>query len=226
MQASVIVHPQHLVKAGRIGADSTSLESSLQAVADYDAEVRLFFTLPDSTLDRAEMDRAKGLADVLLAVPAVEVVLFDTLTDMIASHSPMAKTAERLRQYINDRMSSHGLRPGMKQEAYMAQTQGPMAMSAQHMPMPMYSPASFVSMSGAQGCHAPQPVQQPPPTAQYAPQPMQQAHMVQQAHEMQRALHITGSVRTISSSAAAPAMTSALTCVGRSLSRLSTDRYM
>ena len=45
-----------LVKAGRVGADSTSLESSLQAVADYDTEVRLFFTLPDGTLDRAEMD--------------------------------------------------------------------------------------------------------------------------------------------------------------------------
>jgi hypothetical protein len=53
------------------------------------------------------MDRAKGLADVLLAVLAVEVVLFDTLTDMIASHNPMAKTAVRLRQYINDRMSLH-----------------------------------------------------------------------------------------------------------------------
>ena len=177
-----------LVKAGRVGADSTSLESSLQAVADYDTEVRLFFTLPDGTLDRAEMDRAKGLADVLLAVPAIEVVLFDTLTDMIANHSPMAKTAVRLRQYINDRRSSFGLRPGMKQEAYMAQTQGPMAMSAQHMPMPMYSPAGFVSMSGAQGYHAPQPVQQPSHAAQYAPQPMQQAHMVQQAHDMQRAL--------------------------------------
>ena len=177
-----------LVKAGRVGADSTSLESSLQAVADYDTEVRLFFTLPDGTLDREEMDRAKGLADVLLAVPAIEVVLFDQLTDMIATHSPMAKTAERLRQYINDRRSSFGLRPGMKQEAYMAQTQGPMAMSAQHMPMPMYSPAGFVSMSGAGGYHAPQPVQQPSHAAQYAPQPMQQAHMVQQAHDMQRAL--------------------------------------
>jgi hypothetical protein len=177
-----------LVKAGRVGADSTSLESSLQAVADYDTEVRLFFTLPDGTLDREEMDRAKGLADVLLAVPVTEMVLFDTLTDMIASHSPMAKTAVRLRQYINDRMSSFGLRPGMKQEAYMAQTQGPMAMSAQHMPMPMYSPAGFVSMSGAQGYRAPQPVQQPSHAVQYAPQPMQQAHMVQQAHDMQRAL--------------------------------------
>ena len=45
-----------LVKSGRVGADSTSLESSLQDVADYDTEVRLFFTLPDGTLDRAEMD--------------------------------------------------------------------------------------------------------------------------------------------------------------------------
>ena len=77
-----------LVKAGRVGADSTSLESSLQAVADYDTEVRLFFTLPDGTLDRDEMDRAKGLADVLLAVPAIEVVLFDQLTDMIATPQP------------------------------------------------------------------------------------------------------------------------------------------
>ena len=50
-------------------------------------EVRLFFTLPDGTLDRAEMDRAKGLADVLLAVPVAEAVLFDTLTDMIATRS-------------------------------------------------------------------------------------------------------------------------------------------
>ena len=74
---------------------------------------------------------------------------------MIAKHDAMAKTAEKLRQYINDRRSSHRLRPGMKQEAYMAQTQGPMAMSAQHMPMPMYSPAGFVSMSGAQGYHTP-----------------------------------------------------------------------
>ena len=70
----------------------------------------------------------------------------------------------------------------------MAQTQGPMAMSAQHMPMPMYSPTGFVSMSGAGACHAPQPAQQPSHAAQYAPQPMQQAHMVQQAHDMQRAL--------------------------------------
>ena len=60
-------------EAGRVGADSTSLESSLQAVADYDTEVRLFFTLPDGTLDRAEMDQAKGLADVLLAVPVTEM---------------------------------------------------------------------------------------------------------------------------------------------------------
>ena len=91
-----------LVKAGRVGADSTSLESSLQAVADYDTEVRLFFTLPDGTLDRTEMDRAKGLADVLLAVPAVKVVLFDTLTDMIAKHDAMTKDAVKLRQYIMD----------------------------------------------------------------------------------------------------------------------------
>jgi hypothetical protein len=42
------------------------------------------------------------LADVLLAVPAAEPVLFDTLTDMIATHSPMAKTTEQLRQYIAD----------------------------------------------------------------------------------------------------------------------------
>ena len=70
-----------------------TVESSLQTVADHDTEVRLFFTLPDGTLDRAELDRAEGLADVFLAVPAVEVVLFDTLTDMIASHNPMAKTA-------------------------------------------------------------------------------------------------------------------------------------
>ena len=62
-----------LVKAGRVGADSTSLESSLQAVADYDTEVRLFFTLPNGTLDREEMDQAKGLADVLLAVPVTEI---------------------------------------------------------------------------------------------------------------------------------------------------------
>ena len=41
-----------LVKAGCVGADSTSLDASLQAVADYDTEVRLFFTLPDGTLDR------------------------------------------------------------------------------------------------------------------------------------------------------------------------------
>ena len=62
-----------LVKAGRVSPDSTSLESSLQAVADYNTEVRLFFTLPDGTLDREEMDRAKGLADVLLAAPAIEM---------------------------------------------------------------------------------------------------------------------------------------------------------
>ena len=177
-----------LVKSGRVGADSTSLESSLQDVADYDTEVRLFFTLPDGTLDRAEMDRAKGLADVLLAVPAAEAVLFDTLTDMIASHSPMARTADKLRQYIIDRMSSHGLRPGMKQEAYMAQTHGPMAMSAQHAPTAVYSPAGFVSMAGAQGYGASQPVQQSPHVVQHVPQSMQQAHMVQQAHDMQRAL--------------------------------------
>ena len=71
----------------------------------------------------------------------------------------------------------------------MAQTQGPAAMSAQHMSMPMYSPAGFVSMPGAQGYHAPQSAQQPSHPVQYAPQPVQQAHMVQQAHEMQRALH-------------------------------------
>ena len=71
----------------------------------------------------------------------------------------------------------------------MAQTQGPAAMSAQHMPMPMYSPASFVSMPGAQGYHAPQSVQQPSHPMQYALQPAQQVHMVQQAHEMQHALH-------------------------------------
>ena len=118
-----------LVKADRVGTDSTSLESSLQAVADYDTKVCLFFTLPDSTLDRMEMDRAKGLADVLLAVPVTEVILFDTLTDMIAKHDAMAKTAVKLRQYINNRLSSFGLRPGMKQEAYMAQTQGPMAIT-------------------------------------------------------------------------------------------------
>ena len=110
------------------------------------------------------------------------------LMDMIASHSPMAKTAVWLRQYINDHMSSHRLCPGMKQEAYMAQTQSPMAMSAQHMPMLMYLPAGFVSMSGAQGYRAPQLVQQPLHAVQYAPQPMQQAHMVQQAHDMQRVL--------------------------------------
>ena len=71
----------------------------------------------------------------------------------------------------------------------MAQTQGLLAMSTQHMPMLMYSPASFVSMSGAQGCHVLQPVQQPPHTVQYALQLMQQVHMVQQAHEMQHVLH-------------------------------------
>ena len=107
-----------------------------------------------------------------------EVVLFDTLTDMIASHNPMAKTAEQLWQYINDCLSSFRLCPGMKQEAYMAQMQGLTAMSTQHMSMLMYSPAGFVLMPGVQGYHMPQSVQQP----------MQQAHMVQQAHDMQHAL--------------------------------------
>ena len=63
------------------------------------------------------------------------------------------------------------------------------ALESQHMPMPMYSPAGFVSLPGAQGYHTPQSVQQPSHPMQYALQPMQQVHMVQQAHEMQCALH-------------------------------------
>ena len=107
-------------------------------MADYDTEVCLFFTLPDGMLDCAEMDQAKGLADVLLAVPVTEVTLFDTLTDMITKHDAMARTTVKLQQYTNDCLSLFRLCPGMKQEAYMVQTQGLMAMSTQHMPMPMY----------------------------------------------------------------------------------------
>ena len=113
-----------LVKASHASTDLMSLKLSLQAVADYKAEVCLFFMLPHGTLDQAELDHTKGLADMLLTVPVAEVVLFDTLADMITSHSPMAKTAEQLQQYINNCLSLHRLGPGMKQEAYMVQTQG------------------------------------------------------------------------------------------------------
>ena len=178
-----------LVKAGHISADSMSLKSSLQAVADYDTEVCLFFTLPNSTLNHTEMDQAKDLADVLLTVLVVEVVLLNQLTDMITKHDTVAKTADKLQQYIINCMSSHRLCPGMRQEAYMAQAQGLLAMSVQHMPTPVYSPSGFVLMSGAQGYHTLQLVQQLPPTTQYALQLMQQAHMVQQAHEMQCVLY-------------------------------------
>ena len=70
----------------------------------------------------------------------------------------------------------------------MVQTHGLMAMSAQHTPMPVYSPAGFVSMAGAQGYGTSQLIQQSLHVMQHVPQLMQQAHMVQQAHDMQCAL--------------------------------------